>query len=95
LLQIATNSIGNSVTVNAPRTVHRGLDVGIGGKAFASVTGQVQWRVSGLLNDFKFRDDATYGSNQLPGIPKYATRAQVGYRFSNGRHERQERCGRA
>ncbi len=30
LLQIATNSIGANVTVNAPRTVHRGLEAGTG-----------------------------------------------------------------
>jgi iron complex outermembrane recepter protein len=84
LLQIATNSIGASVTVNAPRTVHRGLELGLGGNALRSATGRVEWRVVGLINEFKFRNDPTYGDSQLPGLPKYAGRAQLGYRFGNG-----------
>ena len=83
LLQIATNSIGASVTVNAPRTVHRGIELGLGGAALASRHGRVEWQLSGLVNDFRFRDDPTYGDNQLPGLPKYAGRARLGYRFSN------------
>jgi len=83
LLQIATNSVGASVTVNAPRTVHRGLELGLGGSAMASIHGRLEWHLSGLVNDFRFRNDAAYGNNQLPGLPKYAGRARLGYRFSN------------
>ncbi len=83
LLQIATNSIGASITVNAPRTLHRGIELGLGGDAFRSTSGRMEWRIAGLVNEFKFRDDPTYGSNRLPGVPKYTGRAQLGYRFSN------------
>jgi iron complex outermembrane receptor protein len=84
LLQVATNSIGTSVTVNAPHTVHRGLELGLRGQAFKSAHGQVDWRLNGLVNDFRFRNDSTYGDNPLPGIPRYAARAELGYRLGGG-----------
>lgn len=84
LLQVAVNSAGASVTVNAPRTLHRGLEAGLSGHAFASPAGRVEWRVNGLWNHFRFRDDATHGNNALPGVPKAFGRAQAGYRLKGG-----------
>lgn len=84
LLQIATNSIGASVTVNADRTVHRGIELGLGGQTSPDRAGRLEWRLSGLVNDFRFRDDATYGNRRLPGFPKYTARAQLGLRLADG-----------
>jgi iron complex outermembrane receptor protein len=84
LLQIATNSLGASVTVNAPRTVHRGVELGLGGKLPMVASGRVQWHLAALLNDFRFRNDPAYGTNRLPGLPRYSGRAQLGYRFGDG-----------
>lgn len=83
LLQVATNSLGNSVTVNAPRTVHRGLELGLKGSGAAALPRGLDWRLSALINDFRFQDNATYGRNRLPGIPRQTARAEVGYRFPN------------
>ena len=72
LLQIATNSLGASVTVNAPHTVHRGLEIGLGGGALRSSSGRIEWRVSGLVNDFRFamiRRTATTSFRVCPGTP--------------------------
>ncbi len=84
LLQIATNSIGNSITVNADKTMHRGIELGLSGTSAASPTGRFEWRLNALYNDFRFRDDPTHGDARLPGVPRHAARAQLGYRLSGG-----------
>lgn len=84
LLQIATNTVGASITVNADRTVHRGLEAGVSGRAFSSPHGRMEWQLNALWNDFRFRDDAVYGDRGLPGVPKHTARAQLGYRLAGG-----------
>lgn len=85
LLSIATNDIGATITVNAPRTRHRGIELGVGGQAvIENAPGRLEWRASLLFNDFRFDGDATYGDARLPGLPREAARAQLGWRFANG-----------
>lgn len=84
LLQIAVNSAGASTTVNADRTLHRGIELGVSGEALRRPGGHVEWSANALWNHFRFRDDAVYGNNALPGIPKYFGRAQAGWRFAQG-----------
>ncbi|CAN7617845.1 TonB-dependent receptor family protein [Rhizobacter sp. LjRoot28] len=84
LLQIALNSAGASTTVNAPRTLHRGIELGLSGESPRQPTGRVEWRLNALWNHFRFRNDPTYGDNRLPGVPRYFARAQAAYRFSAG-----------
>ena len=84
LLQIAVNSAGASTTVNADRTLHRGIELGLSGEALRQPSGHVEWQANALWNHFRFRGDPVYGDNQLPGVPKYFGRAQAGLRFANG-----------
>lgn len=84
LLQVATNTAGANVTVNAPRTLHRGIELGLAGKAWATRTGRIEWQLNGLWNDFRFRKDPTYGNRQLPGLPRHVVRGQAGYRLAGG-----------
>jgi iron complex outermembrane receptor protein len=62
-------------TVNAPRTVHRGLELGLA----VQVAPAVLWRSSYLWNDFRFDDNASYGDNRLPGIPKHFYRGELAW----------------
>jgi iron complex outermembrane receptor protein len=66
----AGNPLG---TVNADRTVHRGLEFGAGW-TFAR-----DWRLSAsyLCNDFRFERDAVYGNNRLAGVPPQQLRAAL------------------
>lgn len=66
-------------TVNAGRTIHRGLEFGL----TARLPYSLQWRSSLLVNDFKLDNDPTYGSNRLPGIQRSLLRAEVVYRGSD------------
>jgi iron complex outermembrane recepter protein len=60
-------------TVNAPRTIHQGVELGL----LLTVARDVTWRTSYLLNDFRFDGNASYGDNRLPGIPSMALRSEV------------------
>jgi iron complex outermembrane receptor protein len=71
-----------SVTANAPKTIHQGLELAANGAFLKSAAGIADWRGALLINDFKFDGDAQFGDNTLPGIPKSFFRGEVGYRFA-------------
>jgi iron complex outermembrane receptor protein len=66
-------------TINAGKTIHRGLEFGL----TARLPYSLQWRSSLLINDFKLDNDPTYGSNRLPGIQRSLLRAELVYRGSD------------
>lgn len=68
-----------SQTINAGKTIHRGMEFGL----TARLPYSVQWRSSLLINDFKLDNDPTYGSNRLPGIQRSLLRAELVYRGSD------------
>lgn len=65
-------------TVNAARTRHQGLELGLGWQLAPA------WLLSAnyLWNDFTLDNDPIYGNNALAGIPPQQLRANV--RWSNG-----------
>jgi len=68
-----------SQTINAGKTIHRGLEFGL----TARLPYSLQWRSSLLVNDFKLDNDPTFGSNRLPGIQRSLMRAELVYRGSD------------
>jgi len=76
LLQLVTLPTGASVTVNANRTQHSGLEMGM----TARLPAHLEWRHSLVINDFRFDEDVTYGNRRLPGIPHSLLRAELLYR---------------
>lgn len=68
----AGNPLG---TVNAPRTVHRGVEA-----AAAWALGPVALRAAYLWNDFRFDGHPVYGDNRLPGVPEHFLRGEVLFR---------------
>jgi iron complex outermembrane receptor protein len=65
----AGNPLG---TVNADRTLHQGLELGL---RWAPVE-TVSVSTNALWNDFRFDGDATYGDNTLAGVPRTQQRAE-------------------
>ena len=76
LLQIALLFGTANTTVNANRTQHTGLEMGM----TARLPGHLEWRHSLAINNFRFDGDANYGNNRLPGIPHSLLRAELLYR---------------
>lgn len=79
LLGITPGFGANSITVNVPHTVHQGVEAAVGGRI-----GAFQWQTAALLNRFRFDDDAAFGNNTLPGIPKVLVRGELLYRGATG-----------
>jgi iron complex outermembrane receptor protein len=67
-------------TVNAPRTIHRGVEVG----TQIALTDALSWRSSYLWSDFRFDGNASYGNNSLPGIPEHFYRGELAWAFGEG-----------
>ncbi|MFZ5504288.1 MAG: TonB-dependent receptor family protein [Pseudomonadota bacterium] len=79
LLGVAVNTMtGQTNTINVPRTVHRGVEFAANGQ----FGGGFEWRQALLYNDFRFDDDALFGDNRLPGVPRTLFRGELGYRFA-------------
>jgi iron complex outermembrane recepter protein len=73
LLSLNTPSGQPLGTVNAPRTVHRGLELG----AQIQLAPGLSWRSAYLWSDFRFDGHDTYGDNSLPGIPEHFYRGEL------------------
>jgi iron complex outermembrane receptor protein len=73
LLSLTTPTGQPLGTVNAPDTRHQGVELGFAWR----IANQFEWRASYLWNDFRFRNNATFGDNRLPGIPPQFLRTQL------------------
>ncbi len=66
-------------TVNAPHTLHQGVELGL----TLNLGPRVEWRSAYLYNDFRFDNHETYGNNELPGIPRQFYRGELQYKPVN------------
>ncbi len=70
-----------TVTANADRTIHQGLEFGVDLRPFKSALeakGQaLRLSAAYTFNDFSFDDDAVYGDNQLAGVPRHVLIAEA------------------
>lgn len=60
-------------TINAGRTIHQGLELGLELRPGADL----HLRASYLLNDFRFDGDPVYGNKRLAGIPRQLLRTEL------------------
>lgn len=67
-------------TVNADKTVHQGVELGLD----IELVKMFYLRQMYLFNDFKFDGDASFGNNQLAGIPRHFYKAELTYRHADG-----------
>lgn len=67
-------------TVNAPRTLHEGLELG----AEIALASSLSWRSSFLWSHFRFDGNASYGDNALPGIPEHFYRGELNWAVGKG-----------
>ncbi len=84
MLQFTTGAGIPAATFNAEDTVHQGLELGfdvkIAERLFNANDG-VLWRNAYTYSDFFFEDDAQYGDNDIPGMPKHFYQSEL--RYSN------------
>lgn len=75
LLQVGGGFLASS-TVNADRSIHKGLEMGL----TARLPMHLEWRQNLLINDFKLDNDDQFGDNRLPGIQRSLLRGELMYR---------------
>jgi iron complex outermembrane receptor protein len=84
---------GSSATTNANDTIHMGVEVGLDIRLLENLLAreedgrqgdQIVLRNAYLWNWFHFDGDATFGDNQLPGVPEHFLRSELRY---------EHRCG--
>lgn len=75
LLALTQNGM-QTLTVNAGKTLHQGVEAGLMAEA-------EQWRAqaSYLYNDFKFQRDAQFGNNAIAGVPQQFLAAEFALRL--------------
>lgn len=80
LLQFTVAPNTPASTFNADRTLHQGIEATLDWR-FAD-----NWRLrqSWTWSDFRFQDDAQYGDNRLPIIPRHFYRAELRYQHPAG-----------
>lgn len=78
---------GSSYAQNADRTIHRGVELGLGATLGRNLIGQndtLSGRVTYTFNDFYFDGDRSWRNNQLPGVPRHVLRGELRYRHASG-----------
>jgi iron complex outermembrane receptor protein len=82
------NAPGSCNVVNADRTIHQGIEAGLGvavlKNLFAPGADKVWLNLAYTFNDFRFDNDPVFGNNLLPGAPRHFLRGEVLYRHANG-----------
>lgn len=87
-LQCMFGAPGQCNVVNADRTIHQGIEAGLGVAVLKNIftpdADKVWINLAYTYNDFRFDNDATFGNNQLPGAPRHFLRAEALYKHANG-----------
>ncbi|MBR1120669.1 TonB-dependent receptor [Bradyrhizobium lablabi] len=89
-LQCQYSSFGNCNVTNLDRTIHQGIEAGVGAAVFrnvfvaASAPDKIWLNLAYTFNDFRFDNDRTFGNNQLPGAPRHYLRAELLYKHPTG-----------
>ncbi|PZA13268.1 TonB-dependent receptor [Rhodopseudomonas palustris] len=84
------SAFGNCNVTNADRTMHQGVEAGLGVTLLkhlferAGAPDRLWLNMAYTLNDFRFDGDARFGNNLLPGAPRHYLRAELLYKNPNG-----------
>lgn len=72
-------------TSNGSPTIHQGIEAGLNALLWEGENGDsLSLRQAYTLNDFHYRNDSTFGDNQLPGLPRQVYQAELQYRQNGG-----------
>ena len=80
LLEVNNPNGVNIGTVNVPKIIHQGIELGLGTRILDSF----MLCQSYTLNDFHFKDDPAYGDNRIGGIPIHLYHMDFSYETPSG-----------
>lgn len=82
---VTTGPFSACSIVNAPRTVHQGLEAGLNGSIPLGTAGDtIELTGAYTYNDFNFDADPLYGDNELPGVPAHVLNAEIVFGHRSG-----------
>ena len=84
LMFVSLGSGGQSAVLNADKTIHQGVELGLGAQLAEFSAQTLTSRLAYTYNDFKFDGDPQWGDNAIPGIPRQYLRAELRYRHPAG-----------
>ena len=80
-LDVAVNNGASSVTGNADRTLHQGVEAGADifvARDYLETRGQsLRFSTAYTFNDFRFDDDAVFGNRRLAGVPRHVIVSEI------------------
>lgn len=71
-------------TRNADRTIHQGVELGLGYQQSVTGTLSLEKNLTYTYNDFRFDGDPDWGNNRLPGVPRHLARLDLRARHAGG-----------
>lgn len=83
---VRTSPYSTCAVRNADKTVHQGVELGLGiavARSLFAAEDQTWINLAYTHNDFFF-DGATYNGNSLPGVPPHTIRAELLYKHASG-----------
>ncbi len=69
---------------NASPTVHRGIEAGLESTLWQAQGDRLSLRQAYTYSDFRYRHDARFGNNVLPGLPRHYYQAMLRYDHHSG-----------
>ncbi|WP_454256486.1 TonB-dependent receptor family protein [Pseudomonas sp. Marseille-Q8238] len=80
------DGLGNlyNAEANASPTVHQGIEAGLHSTLWQGQAGQLLLRQAYTLNEFRYRDDAAFGDNRLPGLPQHYYQGELRFQRPDG-----------
>ena len=79
----ASLAAGTAVYGNASPTVHQGVEAGLTSTLWRGPAGRLTLRQAYTLNLFRFKNDALFGQNQLPGVPMHYYQGEIRFDAAN------------
>ena len=82
---LTTGPFSACSAINADRTVHQGVEAGLGGAIpMAGLGAGVAFNFAYTFSDFHFDADTLYGDNDLPGVPRHLLRGEMLFQHRSG-----------
>ncbi|TBU88677.1 ligand-gated channel [Stutzerimonas kirkiae] len=69
---------------NGSPTIHQGVEASLVNTLWSGGGNRLSLRQAYTFNDFHFRDDEVFGSNQLPGVPRHLYQAELRFEQAAG-----------
>lgn len=83
-VQVGQGAEAYVAEANASPTRHRGVEVGLDSTLRQGPAGRLSLRQAYTFSDFRYRHDARFGDNRLPGLPRHHYQGELRFDAASG-----------